>query len=107
MDWLSLFPGAARNKPRFMALAGAVLRQAEDLENLTAQLQSAFSFAGAEGVQLDAVAEAVGLRRSDIGTDVPDEDFRRYLLAKLALWAWNGTNETAHEAGESARPAGM
>ena len=31
MDWLSLFTGACRDKPRLMALAGAVLRQAEDL----------------------------------------------------------------------------
>ena len=25
MDWFSLFPGASRDKPRLMALAGAVI----------------------------------------------------------------------------------
>ena len=43
MEWLSLFPGASRDRPRFMALAEAVLRQAEDLASLTAQLQPGFS----------------------------------------------------------------
>ena len=97
MEWLSLFPGATRDRPRFMALAEAVLRQAEDLADLTAQLQTGFSFAEAEGVQLDQIAGAVGLNRTDIGTDVPDETFRKYVLAKLALWTWDGTNKTVPE----------
>ena len=94
MDWLSLFPGASRDKPRFMALAGAVLRQAEDLVSVIAALQPAFSFAAAEGIQMDWLAQGAGLDRNDMGTDVPDETFRRYLLAKLALWSWDGTNKT-------------
>ena len=32
-----------------------------------------------------------------IGTDMPDETFRQYLLAKLALWTWDGTNKTVPE----------
>ena len=52
------------------------------------------AFARAEGIQLDQIAEAIGLNRTDIGTDVPDETFRQYLLAKLALWTWDGTNKT-------------
>ena len=95
MDWLSLFPGASRDRPRFMALAEAVLRQVSDLLPLIAQLQSGFSFAEAEGVQLDQIAGIVGLSRTDIGMDVSDEVFREYLLAKLALWIWDGTNKTA------------
>ena len=97
MEWLSLFPGASRDRPRFMALAEAVLRQAEDLATLTAQLQPGFSFEEAEGIQLDQIAGAIGLKRTDIGTDVPDEVFRQYLLAKLALWTWDGTNKTVPE----------
>ena len=77
-----------------MALAEAVLRQAADLITLTEQIQSGFSFAAAEGKQLDGIAEAVGLNRADLGTGVPDEIFRQYLLAKLALWSWDSTNET-------------
>ena len=97
MEWLSLFPGASRDRPRFMALAEAVLRQASDLAALTAQMQAGFSFARAQGIQLDQIAAAIGLNRSDIGTDVPDETFRQYLLAKLALWTWDGTNKTVPE----------
>ena len=89
-DYLSLFPGASREKPRFMALAKAVLRQAADLISLTAALQSGFSFALAEGVQLDALAASVGLSRE---SGMADEAFRQYLLSKLALWTWDGTNE--------------
>ena len=97
MDWLSLFPGSSRDKPRLMALAGAVLRQAEDLVSVIEALQPAFSFAAAEGIQLDCLAQAVGLDRGDVGADAPDEAFRQYLLAKLALWSWDGTNKTVPE----------
>ena len=97
MEWLSLFPGASRDRPRFMALAEAVLRQVSDLAALTAQMQAGFSFARAQGIQLDQIAAAIGLNRSDIGTDVPDETFRQYVLAKLALWTWDGTNKTVPE----------
>ena len=91
-DYLSLFPSSEWEKPRFMALAEAVLQQALDLLPLIASLQSGFSFASAEGKQLDAIAAAVGLSRSDIGLNVSDADFRAYLLSKLALWSWDGTN---------------
>ena len=81
-----------------MALAEAVLRQAVDLASLTAQLQSGFSFASAEGQQLDDLAAAVGLSREDFSVgEAPDEDFREYLLAKLAMWTWDGTNGTLRE----------
>lgn len=96
-DYLSLFPGTTQNKLRFMELAGAVFRQVTDLIALTEEMQSGFSFAFAEGKQLDDIAAAVGLKRSDIqeaGSACTDEDFRKYLMAKLALWTWNGTNET-------------
>ncbi len=73
-----------------MALAEAVLRQVLDLDALVASLQPGFSFASAEGNQLDAAAEALGLRRE---TGMADEAFRQFLLAKLALWTWDGTNE--------------
>ena len=97
MEWLSLFPDASWDRPRFIALAEAVLRQVSDLAALAAQLQAGFSFGEAEGVQLDQIAGAIGLNRTDIGTDVPDETFRQYLLAKLALWIWDGTNKTVPE----------
>ena len=104
MDWLSLLPGVSRDKPRFMALVEAVIQQVNDFLPLIAQLQSGFSFAEAEGMQLDQVAEAVGLSRPDIGTNVSDEAFRQYLLAKLALWAWDGTNKTVSEVLHMALP---
>ena len=90
-DYRSPFPGSSREHPRFMAFAGAVLRQAADLVALTASLQSGFSFAAAEGKQLDDLAAAAGLARE---SGMTDETFRQYLLAKLALWTWDGTNET-------------
>ena len=65
MDWLSLFPGASRNKPRFMAMADVVLQQVNDLLPLIAQLQSGICFETAEGKQLDQVAEAIGLSRKN------------------------------------------
>ena len=90
-EFLALFPGATRGKARFMALAEAVLRQAVDLMNLVAMIQPGYSFAAAEGKQLDDLAAAAGLARE---SGMTDETFRQYLLAKLALWTWDGTNET-------------
>ena len=92
MDYLQLFPGASREKARFMALAEAVLQQAVDLMTLIDSIQSGFSFATAEGSQLDAIAETVGLNR-ELG--MTDEAFRAYLLQKLKLWTWDGTNVNA------------
>ena len=106
-DYLSLFPASSRERPRFMALAEAVLRQAADLMTLAAALQPGYSFACAEGIQLDSMAEASGLKRANLGTDVPDEGFRWYVLAKLALWTWDGTNETVPAVLEAASPGSI
>ena len=91
-QYLVLFPGASQEKARFMALAEAVLQQAVDLMTLIESIQSGFSFATAEGSQLDAIAETVGLNR-ELG--MTDEAFRAYLLQKLKLWTWDGTNVNA------------
>ena len=88
-DYLALFPGTSREKARFMAMAEAVLRQAVDLMALIGEIRSGFSFATAEGAQLDAIAAAVGLSRE---YSMTDEAFRAYLLQKLKLWSWDGTN---------------
>lgn len=88
-QYLALFPGASREKARFMVLAEAVLQQAVDLMTLIETIQSGYLFATAEGVQLDAIAEAVGLNRE---AGMTDETFRAYLLQKLKLWTWDGTN---------------
>ena len=88
-DYLALFPGASREKPRFMALAEAVLRQAADLMALTGAIPAGVSFAAAEGAQLDDLAAASGLTRE---TGMTDEAFRSFCLAKLSLWTWDGTN---------------
>ena len=90
-QYLALFPGASREKPRFMALAEAVLRQVVDLMALIETIQSGFSFASADGKQLAAIAEAVGLSRE---SGMTDEAFRACLLQKLKLWTWDGTNES-------------
>ena len=99
-EYLALFPGASREKERFMALAEAVLRQAVDLMALIESIQSGFSFATAVGGQLDAVAAAVGLSRE---YGMTDEAFRAYLLQKLKLWTWDGTNAAV----PSILPAGV
>ena len=88
-DYLSLFPGASREKPRFTALAETVLRQAADLMALTGAIPAGFSFGAAEGAQLDDLAAASGLTRE---TGMTDEAFRAFCLAKLSLWTWDGTN---------------
>ena len=91
-DYLTLFSGNIRDKEKFMALAQVVLTQVMDLSALVGSLTSAYSVEEAEGVQLDRLAAASGLSRSDLGSSVSDDDFREYIKGKFRLWSWDGTN---------------
>ena len=94
-DYLSLFPGASREKSRFMALAEAVLRQVLDLQAVVSQVNQSFSVEEVQGIQLDAFGKALGVRREDVGQNASDAAYRRYIQSKLALWRWDGSNGTA------------
>ena len=61
MNYLSLFPGYVQEKPKFMALAAAVLRQAADLITLAQSIAPGFSVGSAAGVQMDAIGESFGM----------------------------------------------
>ena len=94
MEYMSLFPSASRNLSRFSALAGAVLSQVGDLIAVVQNMNAAFSFSEAEGVQLDALGTSVGVLRLEGMTDT---DYRQVIAAKLALFPWDGANDTAQE----------
>ena len=97
---LSLFPGATREKPRFMALAGAVLTQAADLMSLVQGMPEAYSLGLAVGEQLDCLVAALGLTRGESpqGAGATDAEFRAFIQEKLALWRTDGTNKSMHNA---------
>ena len=105
---MSVLSPSVRGMPRFSALAEAVLRQAADLATLVSSLGPGFSLASAEGTQLDQLAASLGLFRADTldGAAASDETFRAYLRAKLALWRWDGTNETVPAMLAEAFPGG-
>ena len=92
--YISLFPGATREKPRFMALAQAVLAQAADLAALVLSLPEAYSLGFAVGKQLDCLAASLGLTRAESpqGAGASDEQLRAFIREKLALWRTDGTN---------------
>ena len=94
MDYMTLFPGYIRDKPRFAALASAVLQQVTDLMALVPSLESGFSVGHAVGLQLDALGDSVSVRR---GSGWDDETYRSILLRKLRRNQWNGLNESAFE----------
>ena len=95
-DYLSLFPGSTREKPRFMAAASAILRQAVDLQAAAGELNAAFSPEYAQGAQLDALGQSLGLSRLDTagGAAAADEEYRDYIRKKLVRWGWDGTNKS-------------
>ena len=103
MDYLKLFSGAVRELPRFAALAQAVLGQADDFISLIPSLLAAFSVDTAEGVQLDLLGESLGLKRA-MARDDSDDSYRDLIKAKLALWRWDGTNESVPGLLEEAFP---
>ncbi len=93
-DYMNFFPAYSREKPRFSALAEAVLRQVMDLIALVPFLASGFSFDSAVGSQLDLLGASVSVPRQEGWTD---ETYRTVLLKKLKLDTWDGTNETSFD----------
>jgi len=94
LDYMTLFPGYTRDKPRFAALAAAVLQQVYDLIALVPELESGFSVAHAVGVQLDTLGTSLSIPRQS-GWD--DETYRSILLRKLRRNQWNGLNDNAFD----------
>ena len=94
MDYMTLFPGYTRDKPRFAALAAAVLQQVNDLIALVPELESGFSVAHAVGAQLDAIGVSLSIPRQ---SGWNDETYRSILLRKLRRNQWNGLNDSAFE----------
>ena len=99
---LRLLSPHVHSLPRFSALAAAVFQQAADLAAVVEALPAAFSVENAVGRQLDIIGESVGALRPS--ADTPDTEYRQYLLGKLALWRWNGTNETVPDVLAAALP---
>ena len=92
MDYMTLFPSASRNMPRFSAFAERILSQVNDLQAVIAALPAAFSVSEAVGSQLDAIGKSFAFSRPD---GMADADYRSCLAAKLLLYTWDGTNSTA------------
>ena len=92
MNYMTLFPSASRNLPRFSALAETILSQVNDLQSVVAALPAAFSVSEAAGAQLDALGASCMFPRPD---GMADSDYRSCLAAKLLLYTWDGTNGTA------------
>ena len=101
--YLSLFPASSREKPRFLALASAVLSQAADLLSLIqTDFLSAFDLNSASGVQLDVLGALLNVPRPKPST--PDADYRILLRARAAVNHWDGTNGSLPAVLESAFP---
>ena len=95
-DYLGLFPGSTREKSRFMAVASALLQQVVDLQTVVGEVNAAFAPASAQGAQLDALGESLGLSRLDTtaGAAATDEVYRDFSRKRLIRWGWDGTNKT-------------
>ena len=90
---LDLISPVHHAKPRFIALASAVLGQVTDLLSLYGdQLPGALSLDMAQGFFLDTLAALSGFLRPPPG--ISDESFREYLRAKIQCNHWNGQNAT-------------
>ena len=101
-EYAKLFSPVHTLKPRFMALAAAVLGQVDDLFALYDS--GAFDLETAEGFFLDALGEISGVRRTTPG--MTDEEFREFLRQRIALHHWDGTNGSLKETLDQAFPNG-
>ena len=102
MPTLSDFSPVHTLKPRFMALASAVLGQVTDLAALFDG--AAFSLETATGFFLDTLGEISGVRRTTPG--MRDTEFREYLRQMITLHHWDGTNGSLKETLDQAFPDG-
>lgn len=101
--YLSLFPATSREKPRFMALASAVLSQAVELLSLIqSDISSSYDLDSAAGSQLDTLGALLNVPRPKPSTQ--DADYRILLRARAAVNHWDGTNETLPTVLEAAFP---
>jgi len=59
-------------------------------------VNAAFAPASAQGAQLEALGESLGLSRLDTtaGATVTDEVYRDFIRKKLIRWGWDGTNKS-------------
>ena len=103
LNYFEYLSGFVRGLPRFAGVAEAVMKQAEELMAAVRVIPEGFSLEAAEGVQLDLIGEAMGLRRED-AADESDETYRGYIRAKLALWRWDGSNEGVEKVVEEGVP---
>ncbi len=94
MDYMTLFPSASRELPRFSALAEVVLSQVNDLIAVIAAFPAAFSVSGATGAQLDDIGASFMLPRP---AGLTDAEYQEYLTAKLGMFTWDGANDTAQQ----------
>ena len=94
MDYMTLFPGYIRDKPRFATLAAAVLQQVNELMALVPALESGFSVGQAVGAQLDALGVSLSIPRQ---SGWNDETYRSILLRKLRRNQWDGLNSSTFE----------
>ena len=101
--YLSLFPASSREKPRFVALASAVLSQAAELLSLIqSDIPSSYDLDSAAGSQLDTLGALLNVPRPKPST--PDADYRILLRARAAVNHWDGTNGSLPAVLESAFP---
>lgn len=68
-------------------LIGCIALQAQDIENVAGQLKTMRSLATAEGVNLDVIGVIVGQARDGM----IDDDYRRYIRARILVHRSNGT----------------
>ena len=103
MNYLDCFSSGVREMPRFMGVAGAVIRQVEDLQAVVRGLAEDFSLEGAVGVQLTLLGTGLSVSRP---ANMIDEEYRVLIRDKLRLWRWNGTNEEVAEVVNDIDPGG-
>ena len=95
-DYVALLPSGTRGLQRFSGLFSAVSKQAVELQALVSEMETGFSLGSAVGVQLEMIGESFGIERP---LNMTDTDYRTLIQNTLKLWRWDGTNETAREAG--------
>lgn len=108
-DYTGLITAQHAQRPKFVAMVGAVAGGQVDLQNFTSSLVTEFDVTTARWKQLDALGVRLGLDRNlrattpGIYTQAPagvpplsDSDYSALLRGKIGANRWDGTKAGAH-----------
>lgn len=111
--YVGLLTSEYANSANLQALLRVYLEKMQDVCDVALALPSHFDLDGAVGVQLDALGDIVGVKRTlpfqpenDLSPVLDDEDYRTLIRARIGKNHWDGKIESLYSLWQELFPTG-